>query len=271
MQVRADSRGGARTAWQAVRVPGFVVTLGHHPAGSALPRHCHDDPTLCFVLAGGFSEASAGRVADCHPELLKLTPAGEPHSNRFGRTETRGLRIDVDRTRFADVPEVAQALDARYHHRGGHGAALAHRLAGELLRPDAAGPIAVEGLALELVAEVARTRRTVKAGQSPGWLVAAEELVRATYWTATSVAEIATSVGVHPATLSRAYRRHFRCTIGERIRVLRVDYAARLLLQTDQTLSEVALQAGFYDQSHFTTAVRRHLGITPAAYRSAAE
>jgi AraC-like DNA-binding protein len=101
--------------------------------------------------------------------------------------------------------------------------------------------------------------------------VAAEELVRATYRTATSVAEIATSVGVHPATLSRAYRRHFRCTIGERIRVLRVDYAARLLLQTDQTLSEVALQAGFYDQSHFTTAFRRHLGITPAAYRSAAE
>jgi AraC-like DNA-binding protein len=33
-------------------------------------------------------------------------------------------------------------------------------------------------------------------------------------------------------------------------------------------LSEIALRAGFYDQSHFTNVFRRTLGVTPSAYRA---
>jgi AraC family transcriptional regulator len=73
---------------------------------------------------------------------------------------------------------------------------------------------------------------------------------------------------VHPATLARAYRRRFGCSIGERVRALRVEHAARRLLETTEPLSTIAVGTGFYDQSHFTNAFRRQLGVTPAAYRS---
>jgi len=252
---------------QEVKVPGFVLTLGSHPAGSVLPRHTHTDPTICYVLSGGFSEASAGVVADCPADMLKVMPAGEPHSNRFGNGETRGLRIEVDRQRFADVPDIYRALDERHLQQGGRGGALARRLAGELATVDAAGPIAVEGLALELVAELARAQRAAPAIVPPRWLLAAEELVRARFRAAASVTEIARTVGVHPATLARAYRRRFGCTIGERVRTLRVEHAARELLETTEPLSVIAFRAGFYDQSHFTNVFRRQLGVTPAAYR----
>jgi AraC-like DNA-binding protein len=46
-------------------------------------------------------------------------------------------------------------------------------------------------------------------------------------------------------------------------------HAARELAETAEPLSEIALRAGFYDQSHFTNVFRRTLGVTPSAYRAA--
>src|SRR5688572_31243079 len=77
---------------QTTVVPGFALRLGVHSGRSDLPRHCHDDPTICYVIRGGFTEYSRGEVAECGSATLKVMPAGEPHSNRFGDADTQGLR-----------------------------------------------------------------------------------------------------------------------------------------------------------------------------------
>jgi AraC family transcriptional regulator len=253
---------------QTVQVPGFVLRLGAHPGGTELARHTHDDPTICYVLRGGFTEYSRGEAADCGVATLKLMPAGEPHSNRFGTEETQGLRIEVDRSRFTEVPAIHRVLDQRMRASGGRGSALAHRIVGELSSTDTAGPIAAEGLALELLAELARVATPKGEPRTPAWLIRAEEQIRERYRTSLSVGEIAREVGVNPATLARGYRRHFGCTVGERIRALRVRQAARELTETSEPLSEIAFRAGFYDLSHFTNVFRRTLGVTPSAYRA---
>jgi AraC family transcriptional regulator len=73
---------------------------------------------------------------------------------------------------------------------------------------------------------------------------------------------------VDPATLARGFRRAFDCTVGDRIRRLRVEHATRALTETTDPLSLIALNAGFYDQPHFTNVFRRYMGMTPAEYRA---
>jgi len=269
MQLNHQSGQTMDHAVRTLSVPGFVLTLGQHPAGSALPNHTHDDPTICFVLRGGFTEYWQGAAADCGAATLKVTPAGDPHSNRFGVLDTRGLRIDVDRNRFSEAPAIFRLLDERRQTTGGRAGEIARRLAGELSIRDDSGPIAAEGLALELVVELARTSDGLRVPDTPRWVLTAEDLIRERYRSSTSVGEIAGVVGVHSATLARAYRRRFGCTVGERIRQLRLEHAAAALATTTTSLTEIALQAGFYDQSHFTNVFRRVLGVTPAAYRAA--
>ena len=84
-----------------------------------------------------------------------------------------------------------------------------------------------------------------------------------------SLATIAAEVGVHPATLSRGFRRAYGCTPGQLQRRLRLEFAAHELSTTDRPLATIAQQAGFYDQSHFTNAFRRQLGASPLQYRRA--
>lgn len=79
--------------------------------------------------------------------------------------------------------------------------------------------------------------------------------------------QISAKFGYHSFYLNRTFK---KCTgmtlhqalIGERIRV-----AKRMLLHSDVSVQEVALECGFSDRSQFCTTFRKHTGFTPAAYR----
>jgi AraC family transcriptional regulator len=47
----------------------------------------------------------------------------------------------------------------------------------------------------------------------------------------------------------------------------RMARAKQLLAETDVSLVEIGLQVGCADQSHFTALFRRHVALTPKAYR----
>jgi AraC family transcriptional regulator len=51
----------------------------------------------------------------------------------------------------------------------------------------------------------------------------------------------------------------------------RIEAAKHLLERGDASLSEVAYETGFADQSHLTRALRRSTGLTPACYRASQE
>lgn len=251
-------------------VPGFSLHRGMHPQGTELPRHTHEDPTLCYVMRGRFTEFVGGHAVDCVSDSLKVTPAGETHSNRFAADETHGLRIDVDRGRFAESRSIHQLLDERLHVSGAHAGGIVNRLLSELDAGDETAAIAVEGLLLELLATLARDAAPAASSVIQPWLREADEMIRELYASQIALGAVARAVGVAPATLARSYRSAFRITVGERIRQLRVERAVRDLLESDEPLSSVALRAGFYDQSHFTNLFRKRFGVTPAQYRLAA-
>ena len=80
---------------------------------------------------------------------------------------------------------------------------------------------------------------------------------------------VARAAGVHPTHLMRVFRRFHGCTLGDYVRQRRIDFACGRLTATDAPLVEVALAAGFCDQSHFTKTFKRATGLTPSEYRKA--
>ena len=251
-----------------LQVPGFTVTAGLHGPGEVLPRHRHDGPTICCVLTGRFTEYSGGSAADCTEGTVKLMPAGEPHWNRFAGCETRGVMVEVDRSRFRGRPAVLRALDERRHVRYRGTPGFVRELVREAGRGDEPALVAVEGLLLELVAQLAR-EAAGRRGDRPRWLARAEEVLRGRFREPLSVAGVAEVAGVHPATLARGWRRVHGRSVGESLRRFRLEAAAAELLATDDPIAEIALRAGFYDQSHFTNSFRGWMRVTPGEYRQA--
>ena len=48
---------------------------------------------------------------------------------------------------------------------------------------------------------------------------------------------------------------------------LRIQRAAQLLRESDLTVTQILHRVGFHSPSHFTTTFRRHMGVSPTAYR----
>jgi AraC-like DNA-binding protein len=65
----------------------------------------------------------------------------------------------------------------------------------------------------------------------------------------------------------RQFRAMFHLTPQRFLRKLRLRIASRALMDTEETLSEIALKCGFADQSHFSREFRRQFGRTPREYR----
>lgn len=78
---------------------------------------------------------------------------------------------------------------------------------------------------------------------------------------------IASAVRVRPHRLARDFRDRTGVPLHQYVLGRRVDRAARLLRTSHLPLATVAVDCGFADQSHLTTAFRRRVGVTPAVYR----
>src|SRR5262249_52778863 len=158
-------------------------------------------------------------------------------------------------------------LDRAADFQGGALVALALRIHREFQLADEASPLALEGLLLEFLAEAWRWRLTAGRRRPPRWAERARAILHARFRETLPLSSLAEAVGVPPVYLAGEFRRHYGRPVGAYVRRLRVDYACRQLVTTDAPLAEVALAAGFADQSHFSRVFKAHTGLTPAAYR----
>jgi AraC family transcriptional regulator len=146
---------------------------------------------------------------------------------------------------------------------------LASRLYREMYTADQFSVLTVEGLMHELVAEFLRHTEKFSGGNAPAWLKTARDFISEEFSSPVRLSSIAELAGVHPTHLAREFHRRFHTTIGDFVRRRRVEKACESLRSASTPLGEVAIEAGFFDQSHFTRVFKKATGMTPGAYRRA--
>lgn len=100
-------------------------------------------------------------------------------------------------------------------------------------------------------------------------LLRAKDLADGRYPQPLTVADLASAAGLSPAHFSREFRRAFGESPYRYLRSRRLERAAALLRNTDRSVADICLLAGFQSIGSFTTCFRQTFGLTPTAYRSA--
>lgn len=106
--------------------------------------------------------------------------------------------------------------------------------------------------------------------KTPAWVGELKEAIQDQIDTnlTLSLTELAGSLAVNPAYVSRTFARYFDdLSFGDYIRKLRIEKALHLLNTTTYTLTEIAYLTGFSDHSHFTRIFKKQMGQNPSAYR----
>jgi AraC family transcriptional regulator len=233
-----------------------------------IPNHSHETAFFCMALEGFCSEIYRSKTRTYEPSFMSFLPVGETHSLKFYQMGVRSFSIEIKLPLLERMRECSLNFDESVHCRSGQLTLLYKKAYNEFCQMDDVSPLAVEGLVLEMLAEVSRRRVNKDSIQPPTWLKTATEIIHDKFSEGLTLDEIAESAGVHPVYLSRVFRRHYRCTIGDYIRRLRVEYASQQILKTKASLLEIAMNAGFSDQSHFSRIFKRQMGLTPTGYRA---
>lgn len=242
------------------------VRIAAYAGGSDMAPHLHDEDSVGLPLAGRYVERTRGRETEHHLGDILFCPRGEPHSQHFAARTTKLLLTPTAEAR-AYLADHLILADAPFR-RAEILIPAALRLARELRDPDPHSRLIAAGLGYEILGFFARGREERAAPAR--WLAAARDYVQASACRPLSLAAVARHVERTPGQLSRGYRQMFGCSVGEDARAARLRVAARLLAGGRQPIAEIALECGYFDQAHFTRVFKAAYGVTPGAYRAAA-
>jgi AraC family transcriptional regulator len=237
-RVQSDFHGAE---FEVRALAGATAVRVVHPGRQSIAEHRHDWPVATFYRMGAYREfGEAGEIALCGPSVI-FHPAGAPHAVEF------------------DPAWLPVSLPSRSCYWTGGPAALgSHALAGLWLSD------APEHRLREATADFLARAFAAKPPPRPAWL----ETVDASLDGEADTAGLAERLELHPAWLARVYRAARGEGLHHTLRRRRVEDAVRLIRGADDRLAEIAVDAGFCDQSHMNRAFQAVLGRTPGEVRA---
>jgi AraC family transcriptional regulator len=241
-----------------------IANLCVSGAGEAAPEHRHANPYLWLHVLGAHREAGDGGEQRVDGPTAMFFPAGSAHRMDVGAQGLASVIIEFDagwlRRRLGPRVDLNRPRLWAGGEAGGRASRLAH---------------------LWLSASEHSTDRFVLSEGFLDWAVALpppspppaclEELAPLIESSEGegSCAELSMALGVRQPWLARTYRRWRGEGLPSALRRRRVAAAAMMIETTDMPLAQIALAAGFCDQSHMNRGFQRVIGRTPAALRAA--
>jgi transcriptional regulator GlxA family with amidase domain len=82
-----------------------------------------------------------------------------------------------------------------------------------------------------------------------------------------AIAQVARHFSISEVTLRRRFREAFGISPKQYLLELRLCEAQQLLATTKLSMQDIALRMGFFDLAHFSSTFRKHIGLSPSAWR----
>ncbi len=247
--------------------------------GDEEPNPTH---SIVFVRRGAFTRAcrEGTILADANQILFFNQGQGYRYAHPLpGGDECTILALDEDRAR-----EEFERVAPRPARKGSEPFSIGHapstpraarlhlELVGRLSSAKARSPLAVQEVIAELVEESLRALHGVPPARPASsrrrdLVEAAKLLLNESLAAPPSLVELASALSCSPFHLSRTFRAATGLGMRHYLRRLRCRLAADRLRRGALDLTELALDLGFYDHSHFTNAFRREWGVPPSRIR----
>lgn len=246
------------------QAPCFLLTENQFLPDVRIPRHRHQLAHLTCIISGRFVEQYDDRTLECPTGTILLVPAARPHMDVIGPSGVHTLSVELSLRLHKQIKETSLVLDEPVILDSKPVSRLIDKIYSEFRSQDTGSLFMLSALAYEIIALAERSQVQQN---GPAWLPAAMNSIHKGLSHGISLNRVAIEVGIHEAHLARTFRRIHGCSVGDYIRFLKLEQAKSMLGNTAQSISEIAVGAGFYDQAHFTREFRKSFGTTPSNYR----
>jgi AraC-like DNA-binding protein len=236
------------------------------------PPHMHEEHSIVLMLAGTETTTCRGASYTAFPGSVVLINADEVHSSRSVKTEYRIIKVRSRTLNQIALELVGRDLESPYFPKLVINDTLVFRLLLDLhlkLERNASALeqesefISTMGLLLTRHALDHFVSRPP--GKEPRYARIIGDYLRSHYAENVTLAQLTSITNLSSFHLLRVFRNQVGCPPHEYQTQLRIAHA-RKLMRKGGSISEVALETGFFDQSHFSRNFKRIVGVSPGQY-----
>jgi AraC family transcriptional regulator len=222
--------------------------------------HYHENPHISFILEGGNLEKRRNGEFERHPGEIMFFRSGETHQSITKIFPARNINLEIEQS-FLSANSIDESAIDFSIKKNPSAKFIMLKVYKELLVEDEFSESSMKMLFLNLICSAPKTTR-----RPPGWVKTISELLNDRWNENLTLNDLANAANVHPVTISKYFPKYFSCTLGEYLRKLKIDKSLRLIKASSLSLTEIAHECGFYDQSHFTKIFKQFTGFLPNQY-----
>jgi AraC family transcriptional regulator len=251
----------------SIRLEGTILTEAGYAPGIHVPWHYHENAYFFYHLRGRLDEVNRKKTITCTAGTLLFHHWQDPHYDKNFSEDASFFHIEIENKWFLQHLVKPGVLEGSLQLESLALKPIFQKIHKEIKLNDAATQISVNGLLLQAVAEITRATCIQKSG-IPVWVKKVKEILNDSISDKITLKSLSVETGIHPVHLSKEFPKYFNTGFGQYIRNIRVEKATHLLSDKSLTITEIAYDCGFADQSHFIRCFKGVFGITPLKYRN---
>ncbi len=246
-----------------LNIDGSIITNTYYSREKNNPDwHFHENFHICFVFQGGKAETNKSSTYSKKEGSILSYHSGEKHRWISSKSVSKSANIEIGND-FLNKYGLSENSIKENLYKKIDSKSIILKIQKEMLINSDESSVCIHSLLLELVSDSNKPQRR----GTPHWILVLNELLHDNWNEQMTLKEMSESIGVHPVTISKYFRKYFTCTLGEYQRKLKIDHSIQLIKNSDMSLSEIAFHCGFADQSHFIRNFKKMTGFLPKHFQ----
>ncbi len=246
------------TKKNSIKTESFKVSLTNHLAESEISKHSHANPYLCLLVSGDYNEKSNIESVISSGEVI-YRRAGYEHSNSFYKSDSLCLNIEINNQEHLMNQNNFVLPSSESKQKGTIEIykvlyALKKKLSNDLL-----DIYCYESMLTHI--NISKKKGNLI------WIKQIKERINDNPTALLSLEKLSLDFELHPNYIIRKFKEITGHKLSEYLTKIRLENTIKNLIITESRITEIALNAGFYDQSHFNRNLKKHIATTPLHFR----
>jgi AraC-like DNA-binding protein len=227
---------------------------------SKVDWHYHQNPYFTYLLQGKLFESNKKESYYLKPGSLLFHNWQDAHYNIKPPEYTRGFHIELNQDWFSSFNIQTSNFEGSINLRNPIIKNLMNQVFIETKINDQYSNLSIESNLIDIFNTIKESKKASL--KKPIWVNQLKELLIEEK-TNNSLKSLSSKLGIHPVHLSREFNRYFGTSLGNYIRLIKLNKAFYLLASKNKSMTEICYQCGFYDQSHFISSFKKIYQTTP--------
>lgn len=225
--------------------------------------HSHNNAHITLFLKGGTTEKRKNFSETVGPGSLLFYHSDELHLNQDTLFPSRNINIEIEENLLKDL-QISEAVIEKSVQNSAFTKFLILKIFKETLTSDTFSADTITMLFSQISNAQNHLERFEK---SPFWVKSLQELLNDCWNENPNLHDLGVILNLNPITISKHFPKYFGCTLGEYMRRIKINRSLSLIQSHENNLTEIALECGFADQSHFIRTFKSQTGFLPKQFQ----